>query len=346
MANLNVRITLTLAMTIIATGVFQSCKKSDTTATSTGDWVQRSSFEGYARSSAVSFTINDIGYVGTGFDNTNRLRDFWAYDPHYDNWYKQDSLPAIGGPRSEGVGFAVSGKGYVGTGTDGTNYFNDFWEFTPDPGGPSNGQLGSWTQISNFPGNKRSGAVAFGLGSYGYVGSGYSGNAEKDFYRYDPSSNTWYNEKGTYSKKTGAFAFVIGSKAYVGGGINNSTYLTEFQEFTPYALTNITPTDSGGTWKKMDYLDDGHDIRRMNAATCVINGRGIVSTGYYNTAISTSWEYTPDPNPTGLGSWDQKVDFEGAVRTGAVGLTIGNKGFILTGKNGNSRYDDMWELHP
>ena len=64
MTNQNVRKTLGLAILIVAAGVFQSCKKSsDSTTTASGDWVQKSNFEGVARSNAVAFEINGKGFL-------------------------------------------------------------------------------------------------------------------------------------------------------------------------------------------------------------------------------------------------------------------------------------------
>jgi len=43
-------------------------------------------------------------------------------------------------------------------------------------------------------------------------------------------------------------------------------------------------------------------------------------------------------------TWTQKTDFGGTVRQGAVGFSIGSKGYIGTGYDGNySYYKDFWE---
>ncbi len=45
--------------------------------------------------------------------------------------------------------------------------------------------------------------------------------------------------------------------------------------------------------------------------------------------------------------WTQKANFGGGKRYGAVGFTIGNKGYIGTGKSDFSSYhDDFWEYNP
>ena len=48
------------------------------------------------------------------------------------------------------------------------------------------------------------------------------------------------------------------------------------------------------------------------------------------------------------GSWIQRADFGGAVRDGAVGFSIGSKGYIGTGVDNSSNfyYQDFWEYDP
>lgn len=42
---------------------------------SQGGWSQIANFGGVAREGAVSFCIDDFGYVGTGYDGTNYKND-------------------------------------------------------------------------------------------------------------------------------------------------------------------------------------------------------------------------------------------------------------------------------
>ena len=39
-------------------------------------------------------------------------------------------------------------------------------------------------------------------------------------------------------------------------------------------------------------------------------------------------------------------DFPAGTRSEAVGFSINNRGFVLTGKSGTYQYDDMWEFFP
>jgi N-acetylneuraminic acid mutarotase len=112
---------------------------------------QLDSFPGTPRNSAVAFSIGDTAYVGTGFDGTNYLSDFWGYIASTNTWI---SLPAFpGGGRYDAVGFALQGKGYITTGYN-SSYLNDCYQYNPANGG-------QWALVDAYPGPKCSQAVAF-----------------------------------------------------------------------------------------------------------------------------------------------------------------------------------------
>ncbi|MDB5257364.1 MAG: galactose oxidase, partial [Chitinophagaceae bacterium] len=160
-----------------------------------------------------------------------------------------------------------------------------------------------------------------------------------DFFKYDPSADIWIPVTSYLGeKRMSAIAFVADGNAYVGTGIYNGVYQKDFYQYNP----------TTGLWKAMQNLENGYDLKRYGAAAFAINGKGYISTGTYTSAVKNTWEFTPPAasDVNGIGVWNQKGDFEGVARTSAVGLSIGNRGYVLTGKNGNSRYGDMWELKP
>ncbi len=70
-----------------------------------------------------------------------------------------------------------------------------------------------------------------------------------------------------------------------------------------------------------------------------IHGTG--SDGLY---LKDFWEWDQATNV-----WTQKANFGGTARIGAVGFSIGNKGYIGTGMNGNGQpyaFMDLWEYDP
>ena len=70
-----------------------------------------SQLNGPARSEAVSFVINNLAYIGTGWDGLNtRFTDFWKYDPVGNVWSQVTSMPDSTA-RSSAVAFAANNKG-------------------------------------------------------------------------------------------------------------------------------------------------------------------------------------------------------------------------------------------
>ncbi|RZK24105.1 MAG: galactose oxidase, partial [Hymenobacter sp.] len=189
-----------LALLVVLAGLgLSSCKKDDTT-TVLGDWTRGNAFAGVTRSGSVSFVINNVAYVGTGVDVNNvRYNDFYSYTPATGSWIKLTSMPAAA--RYNAVAFSAAGKGYVGTGYDGTNSLSDFWQFDPSVNttttvaGVTSTTLGSWKKVADLTsvagGTARYGAVAASVGDVGYVGCGYDGNNQKDFYQYNPATDKW-----------------------------------------------------------------------------------------------------------------------------------------------------------
>ncbi|WP_153638575.1 kelch repeat-containing protein [Prolixibacter sp. NT017] len=317
------------AFLVIASGTLVSCGNSSDSEL-IGNSVKLSDFEGVSRSDAVGFTIGDRGYVGTGYDGTDRLTDFWAYDPAKNTWIQCADFPGEG--RNGAVGFAVGDKGYVGTGYDGIEKLKDFYQYDPS--------TNTWTQKADFPGTARYGAIGFGIDSLGYLGTGYDGNYLKDMYAYNPTTDTWKHVTSVGgSKRRDAVAFVINGKAYVGTGVDNGIYEDDFWEYDP-------ATD---TWTEKNRLsdataqsfDDDYAMTGSNRVAFAIGDRGFVATGGQGVAGTDIWEYN---SSTDL--WEQIHDFEGSGRTEAVGFAIGNVGYITTGRSSSYYFDDLWGIHP
>ena len=88
--NLLSRLSVILLVALIMFGCSDDSSESDE---NDGNWIELSDFEGVARSGAVAFTIGDKAYVGTGYDGTYWLKDFWEYDPLLNNWTRKADFP-------------------------------------------------------------------------------------------------------------------------------------------------------------------------------------------------------------------------------------------------------------
>ncbi len=237
-----------------------------------------------------------------------------------------------GGERERAVSFVIGGRAYVGTGLDTTNTCKkDFWEY--DQG--SN----SWTQKADLPGSQRRDAIAFTIGSRGYVGTGlngfiaWSGTKRKDFYEYNPITNTWTAKKdfegnfgyGIYY----AGAFSTDTKGYlVCGKTGPSSYSNELWEYDPIA----------NDWIKKANFPGGV---RYGVAAFGCGGKGYVGCGtdenYFNNDF---YEYDPQTN-----IWTQKADFPGSARFNPAAFSIDGRGFVGLGTDGGYQ-KDLYEYNP
>jgi len=305
--------------------LFVASCSSDDESIELGNWKERSVFDGIPRSNAVSFTIGNKGYMGTGYDGDDYLNDFWEYDMDGDFWSQKASFPGI--PRSSASTFIINDIGYLGIGYDGDDELNDFWAYNPS----SN----IWAQKADFGGGIRRGAVGFGINGSGYIGTGYDGdNDKKDFWKYDPTSDEWQELVGFGGdKRRDATSFTLNDKVYVGTGVSNGLYIDDFWEFDPQ--TEV--------WTKKRDLDseDDYNIMRSNATSFTIDGVGYIAAGFQAGAIGTVWAYTP-----GVDIWESITNLEATVRQDPVSFSNGTRAYVLLGRTGSLYLDDNYELLP
>ena len=181
--------------------------------------------------------------------------------------------------------------------------------------------------------------MAFGVDGKGYVGCGYDGSFLKDFYVFDPDTDSWEQLYFDGCKRSGASAFVIDDKAYICCGLNNGVYADDFWRFDPSTgiwtqLRNISDTSE-------ESYDDEYAIARVSAATFVIDGSAYLTCGESGSLCTDTWKYSPSTD-----LWENVAKFKGTARTVAVSFSNGERGFVATGKSSTYRFDDIWELHP
>ena len=90
---------------------------------------------------------------------------------------------------------------------------------------------GTWIQKASFGGVPRGLAAGFSIGNYGYIGTGNNGVNYRDFWQYDPVSNSW-TQKADFGGTARYYAvgFSIGTKGYMGTGAS-SYYENDFWEY-------------------------------------------------------------------------------------------------------------------
>lgn len=322
---------LTLALFALVV-VNTSCTEDDDDSDDViGNWIERSDFEGVPRSSAVSFSIGDYGYVATGYDGDDRLDDIWEYDVDRDTWLQKANFPGVA--RNSAVAFNSGGKGYVGLGYDGLNKLNDFYSFDPE--------TNTWETIAEFGGSARYGAIALSIDGKGYVGSGYDGNYLKDFWQYDVGADSWVQKVSIGgSKRCYAVAFAIDGKGYVCGGVDNGEYDDGFYEYDS-STDRWTELNAISDASDEDFDDEYTSITGTNKVGFTLNGKGYVGLAGQSGTSSVIWEYDPI-----VDLWEIKTSMEGTARLEAVAFVASNRAYITTGRNSSYYFDDIWEFEP
>jgi N-acetylneuraminic acid mutarotase len=314
----------TLLFSLMLFGLLFSCSKASLSYTQNGNWVSRAIFAGVPMGNAASFVIGDSAYVGTG------------YNPNTPN-----------------------------------TKLNTVFKYVPDPipNTPTgyDSASGGWTQVAPFPAAKgRMRAVGFSIGAYGYIGSGTEDGVTPlaDFYKYDPSTNSWSaiaplgDGANTYPRFDAA-AFSFDNSAFVLTGTDAQNFFGDVWQYDPGSDKWTQRPNMPGT-------------KRSQAVTWVHNGIGYLVTGYapggqwvVGTACYDFWKF--DPTQSGNAGWRRLRDiyntnsdtyddaYTNIIRYHAAGFVIkgqatGDKGYITTGTNGTAsvytwEYDfatDLW----
>jgi len=252
----------------------------------TNIWTKKADYPGNSVGGAVGFTIGTKGYIGTGYTLTGDFtNEFWEYDPVTNTWKEKATLP-VSDARAYFSGFSIGTKGYIGTGStsgwEDISYFKDFWEWDQ--------ATNVWTRKADFEGDGRAGAVAFSIGTKGYIGTGFTSGWDKisyfkDFWEWDQTTNVW-TRKADYGGTSRGYAvgFSIGNKGYIGTGDDGTKYSKEIWEWD--RATNV--------WtRKADFKGDA----RASAIGASIGDKGYIGTGFnleLENSLQDFWEYVPE----------------------------------------------------
>lgn len=294
----------------------------------------------------------------------------------YNAWTKLNDVGM--GKRERATGFSIGGRGYLCGGVDTAEVIHkDLWAYNP--------QSDSWTQKADLPGPARRDAISFVVDNFAYVGSGMdsisgpSGTTLKDFWRYEPSTNTWAaiadfpgaGGEGIYF----ATGFSVGGKGYLCGGKMGSTlYSSQLWEYKPsnnqwlqranfpggvrYQMLSFVVgskayvgmgTDQNIFKKDVYCYDPGANnwqaiapfpgYERGSASAFTLEQRGFVCLGNNGGLLADLIEYNPKTD-----SWTLRAAYGGSERKSAVSFVIDNKAYVGTG-NGYSGKKDSWYVY-
>ena len=96
----------------------------------TNTWLAKQVFPGSGFHSMACFSMNNLGYVGTGFNSVSNINSFWEYNATSDTWTSKANYGGF--PLKNSVGFAIGSKGYIATGEFALMYSSDVWEYMDD----------------------------------------------------------------------------------------------------------------------------------------------------------------------------------------------------------------------
>lgn len=289
----------------------------------TNYWYPVDSLNGQPKSVTTSFVLANEGYVVGGLTDSEFTRKMFSYNPIQNDWDSESSIggeTGAGQSRGSAVSFTIHNKAYIGLGQGNTAlYYKDFWEYDPT--------TAAWTQMADFEGSARHGAVAFANDMYGFVGTGQAETGlKKDFYRYNPVLNTWMQMNdfpGTARKY--AVGFMMGNQGYLATG-DDGVLLNDLWQYHP------------------DF-----DLWVQKASMPVIGRAGAVGWGTFPTLyIATGedasgtikndlWEYNYYGN-----TWFQRANVPGSPRKHATAFVINNIAYVGTGYNNGVFYDDFY----
>jgi N-acetylneuraminic acid mutarotase len=244
-------------------------------------WTKKASFPGGGRYSATAFAINGKGYVCLGLDNNDQLMsDLWEYDPTSNSWLRKANFPGL--PRYGASCFTIADSAYIGTGSNGGSdeYLFDLWMYVPI--------TDSWVRKVDFPGYRRSHATAFSIGNEGYLGGGLANSftPTKDFWKFNPTSNTWVMCSNLPNYLMGSVSFVINNIGYLGLGYDQVKDFNDFYRYDP--TTN--------SWDTI-FVDD-NIIPRRGSVSFSIGQTSYFCTGETDFGLLADlWAYTPPPPP-------------------------------------------------
>lgn len=187
----------------------------------------------------------------------------------------------------------------------------------------------TWVQVADIP-TGRHHPISFSLEGKGYAvtGSNSSSQPTKDFYQYDPVTNSWdtlVDFPGT--ARSFGIGTVLNGRAYIGFGATLTQYLDDFWRYDPQS----------DQWTQL--------------ATCPCSGRrhpamiGIANRIYVGLGDDASgdlndwWMYNVDTD-----SWTSIANLPGQPRHHPFQFNAGGEIFAGLGHSGNVIYRDWYKL--
>ncbi len=193
----------------------------------------------------------------------------------------------------------------------------------------------TWTQLAAPPSSYvvRNHPVTFSIGNFAYIGTGLSNSSAllNDFYRYDPSNDSWTSLPNFPGGARGfAYGVENDGKGYLGFGLGTSNnYYNDLWEFDP--VTN--------NWTQLASCPGSG---RRHPAMVTTTGKIFVGCGDGPTGnLKDWWEYDIASD-----TWTKRDDLPAPRRHHPYFFSIKDEAYVGFGHNGNNIYKDMYKFNP
>lgn len=222
-----------------------------------------------------------------------------------------------------------------------------------------------WTKKANLGGVGRHRGTGISIGNKGYIGLGHTNGTGvnidfKDWWQYDPASDSWTQRADFPLLIHGAVSFGTETHGFVGGGSTLGSeffkYDPVFNTWTPVAPCPLTPGDvQCFSVQNKGYVYQGNQMVEYdpstNAWTMMANAPivfGTWSTSFasngsgYVKSGSSFYEFKPSQN-----TWISRAQFPGQTSNGGAGFYRDGKGYIVCGYVGGLSVvtNEVWEYN-
>jgi uncharacterized repeat protein (TIGR01451 family) len=279
-------------------------------------WTTQAPMPGGGRESAVAFTYDGKGYVGTGYQGGVRTRTFQAYDPATDTWAEAEPMWDANG-RYHAAAASHNGKAYVisGVGAQNTQPIADIWEMGP----PAPLVPGTWVKRPYLPAAPRDRPFSFTIDGIAYLGGGNTGSGwSTQLWAYDAIARRW------------------SARASMPAAAQNGVQAAAAVDGMGYVLIG---TDANNFWA-YDPASDAWSPRadmpggaRSRPVAFGLAGKVHVGTGMIASVRQNDlWAYDPQSD-----SWEQRANYNTSGVHSAAAFTLADRGCICGGNlNGSS----------
>jgi N-acetylneuraminic acid mutarotase len=197
----------------------------------------------------------------------------------------------------------------------------------------------SWIQKASML-STRYIASSFTIDSFAYVGTGYNSGLTplSDWWKYDPSTDSWTQVADSPIGVTSSSTFAINGKGYLALGLSsNWKFLSSLFMYDPSLNIWLQKASLPGTG-------------RFGAASFSIGNFGYVACGNFGSAsgpfTNEVWAYNVVSD-----SWTKKSSLPGAARYACRGVSLNGYGYMFSGTDGTGNLpshflSEIWEYKP